>query len=375
MKPRDLNTVQRNKLVNLLCDCPSVEQQSTREAIVNQLPEAIRHGIQRHQATKVDVTYIVQRCLNYSNGLEALIRAVDFFESGSEPLQRVRDYLLRLDLEVRLDSEDELAGRGRPGDTAPTTQPAGPVRSRWALLVGINYYIEPAYATLSYCVKDVVAMEQRLKDLGYDVVCMHDELDPKSHRFPTHRNVEAELRRICKAAEHDDLILVHFACHGVLRSGQRSLIMYDTRDLIPSSFLSLADIETILRESRANRRILFLDACHVGLAMGRNLTDPAFIRNAFDLAEGFAVVAASTSQQLAQEWRDQAQGVFTYYMLEGLSGAADRAQKGFVTVDDLKNHVIDGLKRWNVQHGGLVQEPNARVEGIGDMIVADYRKE
>jgi hypothetical protein len=46
----------------------------------------------------------------------------------------------------------------------------------------------------------------------------------------------------------------------------------------------------------------------------------------------------------------------------------------FAAVDDLRNHIIDGLRRWNAQHGRPLQEPNARVEGIGDMIiVADYR--
>jgi uncharacterized caspase-like protein len=218
-------------------------------------------------------------------------------------------------------------------------------------------------------------MEQHLTALGYTVVCMHDDLDRDSHCFPTRNNVEAELRSICNSAEHDDLILVQFACHGVLHDGQRQLIMRDTRELIPTSFLALEDVEAILRGSSANRRILLLDACHVGLEMGRSLTDPAFVENAFELAEGFAVIAASTSQQLAQEWHEEKHGVFTYYLLEGLAGAADRTGKGFVTVDDLKNHVISELKRWNVQQGRPLQEPNARVEGIGDMIVADHRKE
>jgi hypothetical protein len=41
-----------------------------------------------------------------------------------------------------------------------------------------------------------------------------------------------------------------------------------------------------------------------------------------------------------------------------------------VTMDDLKNHVLHGLRRWNIEHGGLLQEPTARTEGLGDMILA-----
>jgi hypothetical protein len=42
-------------------------------------------------------------------------------------------------------------------------------------------------------------------------------------------------------------------------------------------------------------------------------------------------------------------------------------------VDDLKTHVLDGLRRWNVEQGGAIQEPTAQTEGMGDMILADYR--
>jgi hypothetical protein len=74
---------------------------------------------------------------------------------------------------------------------------------------------------------------------------------------------------------------------------------------------------------------------------------------------------------VAQEWEQEEHGVFTHYLIEGLSGRADRDQKGFVTVDDLRKHVVDGLRRWYVEQGRLIQEPTARTEGLGDMILAD----
>lgn len=378
-----LTNPQRNRLVNLLCDCGAVADSSTRDVIVGQLRDAIRHGIQRHAAVKVDVSNIVQRCLNFAGGLEELVQAVYQFEDSSLPMQKLLEWLeAELQLRIALDEADnpavparDAAGRGARGDSpAPQDTPVGPVRNRWALLVGINRYTEPAYADLRYCVNDVRALEQQLAASGYTVICMHDELNVLDRRFPNRDNVEAELQRICDSAEHDDLVLVFFACHGLLRDGRRWLTMQNTREGVPRTALELAEVEAYLRASKANRRIMLLDACHVGIDAGRSLTDPAFIRNTFELAEGFAVLSASTSQQIAQEWRDVEQGVFSYYLLEGLSGAADRSNKGFVTVDDLKNHVIDGLRRWNVQHGMPLQEPNARIEGIGDIIVVDRRR-
>jgi Caspase domain len=45
----------------------------------------------------------------------------------------------------------------------------GSIQNRWALLVGINRYIDPAFAALNFCVNDVLALEKLLKQLGYIV--------------------------------------------------------------------------------------------------------------------------------------------------------------------------------------------------------------
>ncbi len=252
--------------------------------------------------------------------------------------------------------------------------PLGPIRNRWALLMGVNRYVDPAFPPLKFCINDVLALEQMLQSLGYTVVTLHD--DAREERLlPTRENVEAELTRLCQVVEPDDLLMAHFACHGKLVDGQPVLITRETRaPTLAKKALPLADVEKQMRESKARRLVLTLDACHTGVEVGRDLGDPQFIQNAYDLAEGFALIAASTAQQIAQEWAEKEHGVFSYYLLEGLSGKADRQGKRLVTVDDLKTHVLDGLRRWNVEHGGLLQEPTARTEGMGDIILADYRR-
>lgn len=275
-------------------------------------------------------------------------------------------------------TEEKPDVRGKPskkGDV-PSLQPPGPIRNRWALLVGVNRYKDPAIPNLKYCVNDVLALEETFRGAGYAVVALHDDVDPKKeHLLPERDNVEAELARICRSAGPDDLVLAHFACHGRLVDGEPVLITREIREpTLAKKALPVAEVEKQMRESGARRLVLILDACHTGVEIGRDLADPRFIHNVYELAEGFAMIAASTSQQKAQEWGEKEHGVFTYYLLEGLGGGADHAGKGFVTVEDLGNYVLDGLRRWNVEHGGLLQEPTARIEGLGDMIVADYRK-
>lgn len=245
---------------------------------------------------------------------------------------------------------------------------------RWALLIGVNTYIEPNFSPLRFCVNDVRALEQVFKELNYTVVCLHDEQKDLAKQ-PTRHNIEEELNRLCKTVQEDDLLFVHFACHGKLWEKQAVLIAHDTRySLIAKQALFISEIEKYMRTSKAKQLVLSLDACHVGVDVGRDFSDPEFLHNVYDLATGFALIAASTSQQKAQEWREKQHGAYTYYLLEGLQGKADKSRKEVITVRDLQEYVTDNLRRWAVREGGLIQEPTIRIEGIGDMILADYRQ-
>ena len=251
--------------------------------------------------------------------------------------------------------------------------PIQSIRKRWAFLVGINSYDDGQHPDLKFCVNDVKAIEALLKQVGYSVTSLHDE---KSGQYaPTQNNILAELKTFCNA-HPEDLLLVYFACHGI-RMGAKNephLIVKDTRAaLLEDQSIALADIEKILRDSKATRKILLLDACHSGIEMGRDITDPEFIRNVYEQAEGFALLAASTAQQKSFELGNTKHGVFSYFVLQGLSGEADKNGKSFVTVDDLSNHVLHEIRDWSKSKGGLVQEPTHKREGIGDFILVDYR--
>jgi len=315
----------------------------------------------------------------FSRGLrrdEKINLLLDHCRRHHDAAARLADLLSATGVIATPPTQPQPASAEARGDSKPAAfqPPTGPIRERWALLVGVDYYVDPSFANLRFCVNDVLALQTALEAAGYTVIALHDAA-PDEHLLPTRDNVEAELARICKAAGRDDLVWVHFSCHGKLVEGQPVLITREMREpTLARKAMPLAEVERELRSSPARRRILTLDACHTGVEIGRDLADPEFIRNAYELAEGFALLAASTSQQVAQEWATKEHGVFTYFLLEGVSGKADRSDKGFVTVNDLVTYTLDGLRRWNVTHSGVLQEPTARVEGLGDMILAELRE-
>jgi uncharacterized caspase-like protein len=158
----------------------------------------------------------------------------------------------------------------------------------------VNYYVDRAIPELRFCVNDVTSLERILKAQGYATVALQDDAT-REDRQPTRDNVEAELVRLCRTAGPDDLLWVHFACHGRLVHGKPVLITREIREpTLAEKALPLAEVERRMRESKARRLVLTLDACHTGLQIGRDLPDPEFLRNAYELAEGFALLAAST---------------------------------------------------------------------------------
>jgi len=252
----------------------------------------------------------------------------------------------------------------------------GAIEQRWAFLVGINHYRErQQFPPLNFCVNDVKALQALLQQVGFTTVCLHDELDYAEPRFPDARNIKAELQSLCRKVGPNDLLLVYFACHGTRQGdGQPRLIAWDTRSAcLDETALRIQQVEDWLRASAAERLVLLIDACHIGTGKeSRNLADLEFLRHVYELAGGFHLLAASTDQQRA--WEKSGHGVFSYHVLQGLSGAADLEGKNFVSVNDLKRYVRGGIARWSVETG-YDQIPAGQSDGdLGDLILVDYRQ-
>ena len=379
------------KLRQFLLDCEQFESDRTLRSVVSTyqplrpwrfLPQA------NSIASRVNavISYLQDkfRSDTKENALVLLLRLLkDLIEEEDQRHQQLVNLILELENafadnssldNLKLETKTETTIRGTKKRKLEEEK-RQPIKNRWAFLVGVNRYNDPGVHNLKFCVTDVQKLEKKLKELGYTVMCLHDSLESDSGRFPIHNNIEAELINLCNMVDVDDLLLVHFACHGKLgRDEQPMLIVRDTRlSTIEKTGLSLADMKKYMHSSKARRLVLTLDACHMGVETGREIDDPQFIHNAYELAEGFALIAASTAQQKALESPEKNSGVFTHYLIEGLNGEADREQKGFVTVDDIKTYVLYSLRRWSIENDQVIQEPTAKTEGLGDMIVADYR--
>jgi hypothetical protein len=257
------------------------------------------------------------------------------------------------------------------------------VARRRALLVGVNVYVDPNMPALHFCVNDVLALRDTLLKAGYaSVVTLSDDA-PELYFRPTLENIKVELLDFAASLAPDDLALVHFSCHGALIGGKPHLLPANVRTrILDETALAVDEVTRILGTSAARCIIVLLDACHSGADLGRGASGsgltPEFVHNVYELARGMKVLAGATAQQVAEERADAARGVFTSFVVEALGrvdgwSPADHEHKGFVSFDDLRNHVANGVMDWTRVHKYDIQRPNENGAGAGSMIVADFR--
>lgn len=118
-----------------------------------------------------------------------------------------------------------------------------------------------------------------------------------------------------------------------------------------STAIRMSDVGTMLRRLRSERIVFLADTCYSGAATEGGRTVPIAgggvalravgVRTLPKRPEGkgCAVITASTGTQVAQERDEYKHGIFSYYVLQGLSGAADRDGDKSVTVDELYDYV------------------------------------
>src|SRR5436305_2072728 len=86
---RLLSQQEKDELVEKLLACPTMQERSSRNRVVLELPFADSISRNPDTTNKDDVMDIVNRCLNFSNGLQQLIERIEYREENSLPMQEL----------------------------------------------------------------------------------------------------------------------------------------------------------------------------------------------------------------------------------------------------------------------------------------------
>lgn len=164
-----------------------------------------------------------------------------------------------------------------------------------------------------------------------------------------------------KASSPDGLVVVSFGSHGFEEKGTAYIMPSDgRRKYVGTTGLSVQSVKDTLREARANKRILVLDACRETLGTevrGEQRMNPA-LRDALRASEGFAIVASCGAGQLSWESPEFRQGVFTHFLLEAVRGGAGAdAPDGLIRLGDASAYATRATRDWVRAQKREVQEP------------------
>ncbi|MDB5197100.1 MAG: hypothetical protein JWP88_1471 [Flaviaesturariibacter sp.] len=249
----------------------------------------------------------------------------------------------------------------------------------YLVVVGINKY-QNEKLSLNYALADATAFKEEIEKDAKTVI------DNVKTFFVTDavankKGISDAFSAVQKLARPQDIFVFYYAGHGVISAQSKEFY------LVPTDVADLTDVDASLIEKGISSRLLqefavsipaqkqvfILDACQSAGAF------ETMLRNDGDQQKSLAVVARSTgthwiaasgSQQFANEFSQLGHGAFTYVLLQALKGSA--LSNGMITVNGLKNFLQAGVPELMKKYNGAAQYPASY--GFGADFPVEVRK-
>jgi len=198
-------------------------------------------------------------------------------------------------------------------------------------------------------------------------------------------NIEDALKNFLpKNTGKDDTVVMFFAGHGTPDTDltgnsddgvEKYIVPYDA-DLtkIAASCIPMSQFSDIFSSIRSKRVVVFLDTCFSGGSAGKSDT-PDVLKRTFSSSErssrgltitskfinkltegpsgyGKVLLTASQANEQALELPELKHGLFTYYLLDGLSGKADKDGDGYITLNEVYDFLEERVAMESRKAGG-----------------------
>jgi len=259
--------------------------------------------------------------------------------------------------------------------SAPPPQGAG---KTYALLVGISKYAKPElqlqFASADANVFGQFVESQRGGGLPPDNVMLLT--DEKATTAAVRLGFNDFLKR---RATKNDTVIILVASHGTVEvPGTKSayILTYDSdpQDL-KSTALAMVELQKLFEDqlSKVGRVVLFVDVCKSGtIGTIQSNSVNASVAGLQDVDGQLLGLMAGRKKELSYESPDYGggHGVFSYFVLKGLQGAADENGDGVVDGNELIRYVVTQVPKAT----GDKQHPTDISPGTVDVKLADVKK-
>lgn len=224
-----------------------------------------------------------------------------------------------------------------------------------ALVVAVAAYAKvspPLPAAVLNDARDVTAVLTSSSHCGYDPANVVTLLDGEA----TLEALRREIKDIAARAKPDDTVMIFFSGHGA-RLGhpnkpEGALIPFDCDpNDAASTVLSESEFSSLLADIKAQRLVVFIDACHSGgagslKAIG-GIGDLGFDEKSLSrLAQGTGrvLIASSRASETSLVLWGASNSLFTDHLLGALRGGARTHGDGLIRIFEIFNHVAEKVR-------------------------------
>lgn len=242
----------------------------------------------------------------------------------------------------------------------------------WAVIVGVSHYRQ-SRIRLNYCDDDAYKIYAFLKSPEGGALP-----DEQIHLFVDEQAKGADIRlaveQFAGKAGPNDVFLFYFSGHGTVTN-----LLAEDYGVNQGGEISHRFLSSQIRSSKAKLNLCMIDACHSGslairveaenkilgnkYAVVEEDTPPAGYRSIASLEsttqfyqalqnspKGSVFFLSSKGEETSLEVRGKRQGVFSYFFIEGLRGAADYNGDQIVSVTESFEYTSKKVKEFTNNH-------------------------
>lgn len=237
-------------------------------------------------------------------------------------------------------------------------------RKKWALIIGINDYHE--WPKLQYAVNDAQGIKKVLVDkLEFSEENIFMLENEKATRKDILQAFGDQLMNQDKIQE-DDAVFIFYAGHGMTRTvnDKRSLGYIVPVDADRTSYISqaisMSEINDLNEMIPARHVFWVMDACYSGLALTRSgspgLDSKRYIQEVTNRKARQIITAGGADEEVA-DGGPNGHSIFTWSLINALSGDADINGDGYITASEICNYVppnVSSLSKQTPAYGNLI---------------------
>ena len=252
-------------------------------------------------------------------------------------------------------------------------------QQRFAVVVGVETYDPSFFRNLDYAKEDADCIGSALTRLGFDVSLMTSDSRSTALKPNTSKKILTAIRNKARGLSPSDTLIVTLSGHGIQFASENAVdgikehyfCPEDADPSDPDSLVKLSDVMSLFKQSKAERKLLIVDACRndvlssVGDKSGsaKLLDLGSVFENERTSPKGTYTLFSCSTGEKSWEHPELNHSVFSYYVIDYLSGSAPQSlyDNGRINLDGLIFHSRTKTKKFvSNELGGKSQTPVLR---------------